>query len=146
MKKALLLVLCLGLLGAGAQLWRSGPSDELANRLFHHEIPSTQYCVVNDAQLSIAIEKLQKYAAVKLSKNEADNFIQPCKIESKRFFYLVRALDVSSRSRFAVYGYRGRIYVTSGVLGTSASPRRTALVLTTQFAVSHVYVNYFVAQ
>lgn len=146
MWKVLLAVLCLGLLGMSANSWRCGPSDELANHLFHHEVPSAQYCVVNNSHLHAAIGRLQKHAIFKLTKSEADDYASPCQIESKRFIYLVRGLDVSGQGQFTVYGYHGNVYVTSGVLGTSATPRRTALVLSTNFAVSHVYVSYFVAK
>jgi hypothetical protein len=146
MRKALLAVLCLGLLGMSAHSWRCDPSDELANHLFHHEIPADQYCVVNNAHLHAALDMLQSHVIVELPKHEVDDYVSPCKIESKHFSYLVRAIDVSGGNRFTLYGYDGNLYVTSGMLGTSASPRRTAVVLSTEFAVSHVYVSYFVAK
>jgi hypothetical protein len=146
MRKVLLAVLCFGLLGMSAHSWRCDPSDELANHLFHHEIPSAQYCVVNDTNQKEAIQKLQDHAIIKLTQYAAKDYASPCRMESKRFVYLVRALDVSGYGQFAVYGYHGNLYVTSGVLGTSASPRRTAVVLSTEFAVSHVYVSYFIAK
>lgn len=146
MRKVLLAVFCLGLLGMSVHSWRCGPSDELANRLFRHEVPHGQYCVVNNEHSDVAINRLQRNAIIEIQKNEADYYILPCNVELKRFYYLVRALDVSGHDRFTVYGYDGNVYVTSGVLGISASPRRTALVLSTNFAVSHVYVSYFVAE
>lgn len=146
MRKVLLAFLCLGLLGMSANSWRCDPSDELANQLFHHEIPSAQYCVVNDANKEKAIQKLQNDAIIKLTKYAAKDYAAPCRIESKRYIYLVRALDVSGYGQFTIYDYHDNLYVTSGVLGTSASPRRTAVILSTEFPVSHVYVSYFVAQ
>lgn len=145
-KHSLLAVACLGLFGMSVPGWRCAPSDELANLLFQHEIPKTQYCAVNDAHLKLAFEKLQDHAIAELSKRAADGYASPCRFELKRFVYVVRALDVSGNDQFTVYGHHGSLYVTSGVLGTSATPRRTALVLSTKFAVSKVYVNYFVAQ
>ena len=146
MKHLLLVALCLGLLGSEANSWQYAPSDEVANRLFRHEVSSGQYCVVSSAYKKIAINRLQNNTIVALSKRVAENYATPCKFELKRFVYLVRALDVSWHDQFAVYEDHGNLYVTSGVLGTSATPHRTALVLSTKFAVSKVYVNYFVAQ
>lgn len=146
MKHFLLAAACLGLLGMSAPGWRCPPSDGLANLLFQHEIPKTWYCTVNDVHLKFSVEKLRDHAFLKLSKAEFDNYASTCKFGSKRFTYLVRALDVSGQGWFEVYEYGGILYVTSGVLGTSAGPRRTALVLSTKVPISKVYVNYFVAK
>lgn len=146
MKHLLLVAVCLGLIGSKVNSWRCFPSDELAHRLFHHEVPSAQYCSVNDINKEKAIHKLQNNAIIELTKDAAKDYAAPCRVESKHYIYLVRALDVSGYDQFTVYGYDGDLYVTSGVLGTSASPRRTAVVLSTEFAVSHVYVGFFVAK
>ena len=139
-------VVCLGLLGAAVTDWRRDPGDELANHLFRHEVPATQYCVVNSTHTQTAIKRLWNYPIVDLSDTEVRNYASPCNVDSKQFYYLVRALDVSGNNSFTVYEYEGSVYVTSGVLGTSALPRRTALVLSTQSPVSHIYVSYFVAK
>lgn len=143
---SLLAVACLGLFGMSVPGWRCAPSDELAHLLFQHEVPKAQYCAVNDAHLKLSVEELKDHVIVELSKRVADGYASPCIFESNSFIYLIRALDVSGNGQFTVYGHHGNLYVTSGVLGTSASPRRTALVLSTKFAVCKVYVNYFVAK